>query len=323
MLQCPKLQSKLLAGKGGLLIKKTYKIKNNKIQQNVTLNKNTCIFISDTPLTQKHTKNKYEKISSSSQRHFKFCNGSLTVETALVLPIFLFVFISLLYFLVVIQYTNCVLEGVHQTAKDMAIKSYAISKNINSTGYVGSVALSETYVRANVNKYLTNVDMKTGSINYIKSTINNDLIDIIAEEKIQIPYSFLGNNRFFLLERVYIHPWTGYNESTAINPSTNSSEELVYITSSGSVYHKNRNCSHLKVNPKPISNSELLTKRNVEGGKYYPCEYCRPTKSSRISYITDFGNRYHSSMNCGAITRDIHTIKISEAGSRRACRDCG
>lgn len=250
--------------------------------------------------------------------------ASLTVETALVLPIFMFAFISLLYFGAVIQYTNCVEEAIHQTVRDMAVKEYAIKSlsSVDISGKASGVVISETYVRSKVNEYMSSVGMNPGKISYLRSNIGNgDIIDVIAEESIDLPYSFLGIGTFHILERGRVHAWTGYDANVR-NEDNNLDEEIVYITSKGSVYHKNRGCSHLKVVPKSISASDVEKTRNSGGAKYYPCEYCGKKKNSDIYYITDFGNRYHSSINCGALTRDVEAIPISKAGSRRPCKDC-
>ena len=251
--------------------------------------------------------------------------ASLCVETAIVLPIFLFAMISILYFSAIIQYTNCVEEAIHQTARDLAVKDYVLSKKEVSgglAGKAGGVALSETYVRSQVNSYLSSIDMKAGSISYLRSDYSsNDCIDIIAEEKINIPYSFLGMKSFHILERARVHGWTGYDSNSHIKNEDN--EEIVFITSGGSVYHRNRACSHLKVTPRGVAASDINNQRSKEGSKYYPCEYCRSSKKCNTYYITDYGNRYHTNVNCGAITRDIECIKLSEVAGRRACKDCG
>lgn len=252
--------------------------------------------------------------------------ASLCVETALVLPIFLFAMISILYFSAIIQYTNCVEEAIHQTARDLAVKDYVLSKKEISgglSGKAGGAVLGETYVRSQVNKYLSDINMEPGSINYLRSDYSsNDCIDIIAEEKINIPYSFLGIKSFQLLERARVHGWTGYDSNAHIKHDGDS-EEIVFITSGGSVYHRNRACSHLKVTPRSVAAKDIDKQRSNEGSKYYPCEYCHSAKKCDVYYVTDYGNRYHSNINCGAITRDIESIKISQVGSRRPCKDCG
>lgn len=250
--------------------------------------------------------------------------GSLCVETALILPIFLFAIISLLYFSAVIQYTNSVEEAIHQTVRDMAIKEYAIKTITKAeiSGKASGVILSETYVRSMVNNYLNAINIKPGKISFVRSSIDSgDIIDVIAEETIELPYSFLGIGSFNVLERGRVHAWTGYDGSKQ-NSNTKEKEEIVYITSKGSVYHRSKGCSHLKVVPKSIASSLIKDARSSGGSKYYPCEYCGKKESSGIFYITDYGNRYHTSINCGALTRDIEAIPISKVGSRRQCKDC-
>ena len=297
--------------------------------KNVTFNirklKNIKAYILNTP---HHTQNyNYKEMSLIAQIFKKTKKASLTVETAMVMPIFLFAFISLIYLNVVIQYTNCVEQGLHQVAKDLAVKSYAISKAEVSNeikGKATGVLISETYVKSSVDKYLADTLMKPSSIHYFRSDFDkSDIIDLVAEEKINLPYNFLGINSFYILERARVHAWTGYDVENAVKSNNAKQEETVYITKHGRVYHRNRNCIHLKVIPKTVALTSLTDIRSSDGSKYYACEYCGGKVKSGQVYITDFGNRYHSNINCGAISRDIDTVLLSNVGSRRACKDCG
>ena len=50
--------------------------------------------------------------------------------------------------------------------------------------------------------------------------------------------------------------------------------EIVFVAETGEVYHRDRNCSHIKLSVEAVSKSEVSSRRNVSGGKYYPCEKC-------------------------------------------------
>lgn len=113
--------------------------------------------------------------------------------------------------------------------------------------------------------------------------------------------------------------WNGYdvlNASEGIDE-----EEYVYITESGTRYHKSASCYHLVVDIHSVPQSRVSVQRNEYGEKYRPCEYCKGS-SSGLLYITPDGNRYHISPTCSGLKRTIKAVKLSEVGGRSACSDC-
>ena len=49
---------------------------------------------------------------------------------------------------------------------------------------------------------------------------------------------------------------------------------MVYVTVSGSVYHKKLNCSHLNLSVTKVSGGNVSSRRNENGEKYHACESC-------------------------------------------------
>ncbi len=120
---------------------------------------------------------------------------------------------------------------------------------------------------------------------------------------------------------VYIRKWTGYDVmSTDVGREE---EEYVYITESGVVYHRSRNCSHLKVSISVVNYTEVSQTRNYYGQKYKPCEKCANGKSTGLIFITDKGDKYHNSASCSGLKRTIQTVPLSKVGARGPCSLCG
>ena len=100
-------------------------------------------------------------------------------------------------------------------------------------------------------------------------------------------------------------------------------EEIVYVTPTGRVYHRERNCTYLLPRVRALPAGELNRERNESGGRYYACETCRPGKSGTV-YVTEYGNRYHSSRNCSTISRTVKEVKLSAVvGRMPPCSKCG
>lgn len=117
------------------------------------------------------------------------------------------------------------------------------------------------------------------------------------------------------------HSWIGYTGGS-FSKEEGEKEEYVYITETGSKYHRLQDCTYLEVTIKGAKGWEIDDLRNHSKEKYYACESCKPVKEGLI-YITDWGNRYHGKSDCKALKRTVFVIPLSKAGDRSACSKCG
>ena len=115
--------------------------------------------------------------------------------------------------------------------------------------------------------------------------------------------------------------WIGYN--VAKGNSCTKEDEWVYITTSGRVYHRKRNCSYLNPSLHCATVNEVKERRNRDGEKYKCCEICGRGNSSGICFYTEYGNRYHTSLQCSGLKRTVKCVKLSEVKGRRPCSRCG
>lgn len=272
-----------------------------------------------------------------SKRAFRFTSlpkqkGSLTVETALVLPIFLFAMITMIFIGEAIRFSENMQNSLHQNAKELSKYAYVYAKASGSSmigGKLGSIAFSEAYVRGKVEKDLQEAGQdydvvkggKDGVSFFYSNVLKEDIVDLVATYQVDTPFDFLGIRNFRMTNRARMHAWTGY-DNTQTN-KLNTDEEIVYITKGGSVYHKSRNCNHLNLSIRTVPESSIPGLRNKDGGKYYPCEYCGKKAIHGAAYITSYGDRYHSDIGCSGLKRDIIAVPISKVGGRPPCKTCG
>ena len=93
---------------------------------------------------------------------------------------------------------------------------------------------------------------------------------------------------------VKVHAWTG-TEFPDNGGEQGETEPMVYVTDSGSVYHKNPGCSYLNVSLKQIPGSSAKSASNKYGEHYSACEICsRNQNPAGVVYVTEQGNRYHN-----------------------------
>lgn len=124
---------------------------------------------------------------------------------------------------------------------------------------------------------------------------------------------------------VKVHAWTGKTQETLSDGGeTQQKEKMVYVTESGSVYHKDPGCSYIDLSVNQVSGSSVSGMRNQYGERYSACEICsRNQAAGGIVYVTQQGNRYHNLAACSGLKRSVRLIKESDAGGMCACSRCG
>lgn len=102
-------------------------------------------------------------------------------------------------------------------------------------------------------------------------------------------------------------------------------EEYVYVAKSGTVYHLDNTCTYISYNLRQVLTEQVENLRNASGGIYYPCEYCARSSPGLNVYITEYGDRYHNSVTCSKISRDVTKVtkKQAEENGKLPCSKCG
>ncbi len=255
--------------------------------------------------------------------------ASLTVECAMVLPIFMFAMLSVIYLIEAVNFSSMMSASLCETATEYSGYAYVYSKGISKGGLVGK-AVSLTAARASALSYLGSSFMErspvvngASGISFLRSSVldKNEMIDLTVDYRIGTPYDFLGFLSIPLTDAARVRAFTGY-DNTGKEPEENREKErIVYVTETGTVYHSSLSCRHLKLNIMTSTVDQVKNRRANDGSKYYPCSCANGIKSG-VVYITDDGNRYHGTLSCHALKRTIHSIPISKAGGRGPCRDC-
>lgn len=149
---------------------------------------------------------------------------------------------------------------------------------------------------------------------------DNPYVTLWDYEKIALPFHALGFGQKSVVRKAKVRMWVGYTGEGFL---TGEKETIVYMTPSGTVYHKSRECTHLTLSIRDISFENIEQQRNESGGKYSACEHCvKKGKENARVYITDYGSSYHSSINCQGLKRTIMAVPLSEVGGRKCCSKC-
>ena len=266
--------------------------------------------------------------------------ASMTVEVSLVLPFFLFLFVNILGAFILLR-LQCDMEAAfHQAGTKLAQEAFDVKFGASSvTGDAGGGADTAANAYAALRApslitdylgtgYLDNslIEGGSGGISFLQTAagfaVSDDIIDITGTYEVHPLINLVRFDNFTMQTRFYGHAWTGFDLEDEARRLDEHGEELVYITEKGTVYHRDLSCSHLKLSVQTADMSELSYKRSTDGEKYRPCEYCGARKAEGTIFITNYGNRYHCSINCPELKRTIYTVPISQVGGRGPCSTC-
>lgn len=273
----------------------------------------------------------YDKLKSKGTSPFTspaYRKASITIEAALVIPVFLFFVLNLISIIGIFSFYSGVQAAVLETGKKLAdyayIKDTAAEKLPFDMEIFPEKLTSILTVKSLVEKQFAQDDAGKEKLQYLYTQLlqdEEDLVDIVVHYSVGPMFRTPGFGRFLLINRCRIKGFNGYHNSGGV--VSGDEEEIVYITEAGSVYHRDRSCSHLKLSIKTVLPSMVEDARNEGGGKYKRCELCRSEGENGIYYITGQGDRYHTTINCSGLKRTVIEIFLSQTGDRAPCSRCG
>lgn len=253
--------------------------------------------------------------------------ASLTVEAAVVLPLFLLAMIAALQYAAAMETAVRFGTSLAETGKQMATAAYVerFGGDIGKIPEAAAGALSATYAKQRLLSQAKDTSA-VRKVNLLLSSFlqEDDTIDLVLTYQIRSPVSLIKLPGSFFLQRARVRAWTGRDtgcEGSA--DGADSDGEYAYVTETGTVYHDDPNCTHLKRSIREVDKSELDKLRNSSGGKYLDCERCGGAAVDGKVYITDDGDRCHSSLSCSGLKRTVRQISKKELGDMRACSKCG
>ncbi|MCD8131136.1 MAG: pilus assembly protein [Lachnospiraceae bacterium] len=262
--------------------------------------------------------------------------GSVSVEAALVLPIFMICILGLFSVLNYLRVYGSMLSELKAMGEPLTVYSYALDLEEEAEDEedsqiaeilemaVQSLAFSEGYLSSVFQlQWQDNVGKETivggaAGVSFLDSTLDTDGKEIYIQAHYQVqallPLSVLQSD---MSGYYYSKLWTGYEDETA-------SEEMVYVTANSEVYHLTDSCSYLRLTVRTVTEAQLDSARNASGASYRSCSLCGSSAAAAgVYYITSEGDCYHSSSTCSGLKRTVYQIPLSQVGDKRPCSRCG
>lgn len=245
-------------------------------------------------------------------------SASVTVEAVFCIPLFFYAAVCLIWMLEIRAIQSAVKCGLQEAGKKMAVELYEMpvlipakleADIINS---IGSSRLERSLVAGG-----------SGGIHCEKSYVipGSGVMELKVNYQIKLPFPIFAIPALKYQESMRIKGWTGYSRQGFAETEDRT---IVYITETGVVYHKDYHCTYLEPSVHMVPAGNLQALRNENGGKYHACELCAAKAAgSGGVYITDYGNRYHSTLGCSGLKRKIYAVPIADAKGKGACSKCG
>ncbi len=251
--------------------------------------------------------------------------GSLTVESAVVVPVFLVCMLAVIHYGNVCGTAARFGGAMAQTTEEMAIAAYA--KDYGDSDSLTIDAISAFYGQARIMALAGNTKpVKSANILLSPLFTEEDEIDLVLTYQVRSPVGIVRIPGHFFVQRAVVRGWTGRKGSGGTPSSDGSSGKedstVVYVTDHGTVYHKDPQCTHIHLSIQEVDTASVGGRRNVYGACYHKCEYCGSHPGGSV-YITTDGNRYHTTLDCPGLTRTVHPVHMDEVGEKRPCSRCG
>ncbi len=247
--------------------------------------------------------------SSSEALSRVLLRGSITVEAALTMPLFLFAAAVVLSLFLMMQVQYKVGNALDCAVSDTVLLKQHSEKTVEN---LTKAAFYKELVQQKVS--LSLIQGGVVGFSWKGTKVDQDSIDVSITYQLKFPIRFWGTTPMKISQGRRMHRWTGLQQKEGADTDG----EWVFITPTQSVYHLKRDCTHLKLSVKSMGAAGL-----DKDGKYEPCGHCtKGQKRGQIVYVTQEGDCYHYKIDCSGLKRTIYMIEKSKIGGKRPCLRC-
>lgn len=256
--------------------------------------------------------------------------ASLSLEAALVLPMFLFACFCLMMPMRIMDSHRKVQGVLEQVGQDLSQYAYAVrqleagNSSIKIDETVEGV-LSVGYAAAQVQEKLKGERIQ--DISFLGSRImEDDTILLVMNYRVPLPFSVFSLDSVPMENLCIRRAWTGRKGAGTEGEEQGEeqqTDEIVYIGKNPTRYHLSRYCHYLSNNLQEVDRSYVDDLRNSSGKRYHPCKRCAKGEVQGTVYITPSGTSYHAEAECSAIVAYVREVKKSQVEHLGVCSYCG
>lgn len=257
------------------------------------------------------------KFHLSRERASAFTSrGTITLEASIATAIFFFGTLCLVAIFEIMVTRTAVKSALHAVAKEVAVDVCVIPEIPVSKM---EDKLIEILGKEELEKSLI-VDGGQGlDCSNSKKFWNTTIMELSVRYRMEIPIMMFRIPLIQNEEVIRVKGWTGYEERIT------GYEDIVmaYVTDYGEVYHMDNACAFLDLSVRVCTKETVQRERNQNGAKYKECSHCKALgEDVRNVYITDYGEKYHFSLECKGLKRTIYATPLLEMKEMGGCSKC-
>lgn len=288
---------------------------------------------------------KIEQAGVFCERHgkkaFLSTPGSMTLEAALALSLFIFASVSLILPMKIMTTERRIQAGLEAVGEDLS--RYAYLQDALEQGKIAAVPGADDFAKAfckNVSAGVAAGYAQVRALEHgdtaqivgarmLRSSIREEgeLFDLVLDYEIRMPFPVLGLGAVSRTARCSRRAWVGKegkDEGEGGDGDGAEEDEIVYVGKGSTRYHKDRGCHYLSNTLTAVSYDRVGDRRNESGGKYYACSVCgRGAGTGSVVYIMPSGSSFHTSRDCSAIIAYVKAVPLSQVKHLGACSYCG
>lgn len=274
---------------------------------------------------------------------FSSSDGSLTLEAAIVLPVYIFFLASMIYILNILDLENTLQAAMEEASRSVNSYAYMAEKFDDLTAFdktlviTGNHNLADILIDNIVNNALVRKTFMTDQVKDIAdnsyilngadgiriilaaSGSTSHFIDFNIEYYVKLPFfpDKLVNLRVH--QRCYFRTFTGED----IRSKTGDYTQYVYTTPTGGAYHTSPYCSYLSKYYSILPSSYFEDNLN-SSDLYQPCSHCAKNAAPTPNSFICAGSRvYHNRIDCFYLNANIYKVTLeSVKDTMHLCPRC-
>ena len=282
--------------------------------------------------------------------------ASLTVEAALVLPLFLFAMYLLILPLRMMDTAREMQQVCESVCQDTVQLLYlrSLTKKdgpdaggTDGTGEDGTTKdspadIGDTVTDLRLDGALTGNAVGMAAAAQARARVKDDYVihllslrssilgdgetvRLTLDYDYRLPFSVFGLGSIHQSVTAVRRAWTGRTEggmTSASGGSGTEDSETVYVGKNSTRYHSSPSCHYLSNDLTAVSYESVSGERNSSGSKYHPCSRCAKGVTGGTVYISPSGTSFHTTESCSAITAYARPVLKSEVAHLGPCSYC-
>lgn len=283
----------------------------------------------------------FHRVTYLISQHVKkaFLPASLTLEAALVLPLFLFAAVLLMLPMKILSTDRRIQAGLEAAGEDLSRFAYlqnALERgDVEALKGAGEVleaagglidAAALIYVQNRIEEHVDTGQVRGLHLWNSNMDEEKERIALVAEYEIALPFPVLGLGSIKRTAKSVRRRWIGREGEADAGSRTEeeSDNRIVYVGRNGNRYHLSRSCHYLANTLTAVSVEAAKEQKNSKGERYHACAVCAAAvKAGDTVYIMPSGTSYHADRGCRSIVAYARAVRLGEVKHLGACSYCG